>query len=681
MIPAEYIKTFLPLHELDELTPTTNNSVVPLASDDLFLISQISAYATEDRNAITVSKTINYKNLCNKISSDLAISSSKIDISDLSDGLIALSNETKALSIDLSNDVNLSVNNLIDYANNLSTSISATVSSDYIKKYGVASYDLVISSDDLAIPPQFATKITMSEGKISNDSIEYSYLSDLMTAKQWRIACGGIAADQISTTSVLTVNNDQSAIVFETLSDGYVNCMISAYENDSYVPLQVWIESTKINDVSSNDPISYLYMTLNNPGGFSGKDYYNYYNFSIPLKSNASYISSKVIVKYEDNRNFNPNTKYRFDEYWFYAMPSKDDLSGYVKKANPSATATNVYKLTINSDGLITNHTSVYFGQATSVNAGLVKLGSFTAPKYALELDTNTSCAYVNVPYATSSNVGTIQLTYDSNHTHSNGNIDKFLSCGLETNENHALTFIPEATSSKYGVVKTGNISIDYGNDWLNNKNVISSFVNLNTNGQAYVQIPYANGNDKPGIIKTGIPDTTSLQITRNVYLNDQGIAQVNVANPQDIGLFNDGFTISVEIPLTSSIEISNSNDQVSSFDGTMHDCSAYGDYMFNISSDISGWFIARLMYQGDKISNYSENPYLQIICDNTLATILHPAQLQGIEGKEFVFSTNLGVFKGGQNILQSCRFGAISNSQNIENDKLFILIKEMNRN
>ena len=39
MIPAEYIKTFLPIQELDEVKPQTRTSVAPIQPDDLFLMS------------------------------------------------------------------------------------------------------------------------------------------------------------------------------------------------------------------------------------------------------------------------------------------------------------------------------------------------------------------------------------------------------------------------------------------------------------------------------------------------------------------------------------------------------------------------------------------------------------------------------------------------------------------
>lgn len=38
-IPAEYIETFLPIQELDEIKPSSPNGIAPVGPDDLFLMS------------------------------------------------------------------------------------------------------------------------------------------------------------------------------------------------------------------------------------------------------------------------------------------------------------------------------------------------------------------------------------------------------------------------------------------------------------------------------------------------------------------------------------------------------------------------------------------------------------------------------------------------------------------
>ena len=46
------------------------------------------------------------------------------------------------------------------------------------------------------------------------------------------------------------------------------------------------------------------------------------------------------------------------------------------------------------------------------------------------------------------------------------------------------------------------------------------------------------DGTTLPGIIKTGVRDTTKAQVVRSVYVDDDGIAKVNVVVPMGIGPF-----------------------------------------------------------------------------------------------------------------------------------------------
>jgi len=89
MIAENYIKTFLPIQELDEVRPI--GGIVPVGPDDLFLMSQLSSYSSNAGNAVMVSKKISYKNLSEKISADLSIGKSKQDIIKLSTDLRTLS--------------------------------------------------------------------------------------------------------------------------------------------------------------------------------------------------------------------------------------------------------------------------------------------------------------------------------------------------------------------------------------------------------------------------------------------------------------------------------------------------------------------------------------------------------------------------------------------------------------
>lgn len=95
MINEIYIKNYMPLHELDELKPSSGQ-IVDLSADDLFLISKLSTYSTASADAITVSKKLSYGNLGNKLSSDLGIQPMKDDIVYLSGAIDGVSSSTTA---------------------------------------------------------------------------------------------------------------------------------------------------------------------------------------------------------------------------------------------------------------------------------------------------------------------------------------------------------------------------------------------------------------------------------------------------------------------------------------------------------------------------------------------------------------------------------------------------------
>ena len=48
-------------------------NVIDLSADDLFLISKVSAYSTDEQNAVTVSKKMRYGDFQDRISTDLSI--------------------------------------------------------------------------------------------------------------------------------------------------------------------------------------------------------------------------------------------------------------------------------------------------------------------------------------------------------------------------------------------------------------------------------------------------------------------------------------------------------------------------------------------------------------------------------------------------------------------------------
>ena len=335
--------------------------------------------------------------------------------------------------------------------------------------------------------------------------------------------------------------------------------MLSAKENDSSNPIEVWLSSNNGQTTASS-----LYCTLNNPGGFSGKYYFNNYNFQIPVKR---LNGARIVVKYQDGSSFNSGSKAVFDCYSFYAVPSKDDLSGYVKKPYPSQTpldAASVCRINVNNDGVITSIASVYYDVGTDAQLGLIKTnGSSSFPRYALSAD-NDKFGFVSIPAATSSECGLIKLNLSSDGSHLNGNDGAaWLSCGLEKmNDDRGVTFIPAASDEKLGVVmlNTGTIissSSGAQDSYVHPLSSLSSYIGIDENGKAYVTIPWADHN-VPGVMCTGIPDTTPVRVVRSVYVDTDGFAKVNVVNTLGVGMFADdtgeaGYNMSVVVPLNSS--------------------------------------------------------------------------------------------------------------------------------
>ena len=109
-----------------------------------------------------------------------------------------------------------------------------------------------------------------------------------------------------------------------------------------------------------------------------------------------------------------------------------------------------------------------------------------------------------------------------------------------------------------------------------------------------------SNGTIVPGLIRTGVPDTSEIRVVRSVYVDDDGIAKVNVANQIGVGPFhiddiNTGYTQSCVIALTSSINADNFDNaySISSFNGDVVHCSSYGSYAFAEERNVNEWFMA----------------------------------------------------------------------------------------
>ena len=133
MVDEFYIKKFLPLHELDELVAPTGQ-LVDLSSDDLFLMSKVSAFVDDDHDAVTVSKKIRYGNIRDKLSSDFGIAKIKSDIieisgnlNDLSGKFIILSGRVDVISSNL-NIVSSNLNIVSSHVNIISSNLNVVSS-------------------------------------------------------------------------------------------------------------------------------------------------------------------------------------------------------------------------------------------------------------------------------------------------------------------------------------------------------------------------------------------------------------------------------------------------------------------------------------------------------------------------------------------------------------------------
>lgn len=141
--------------------------------------------------------------------------------------------------------------------------------------------------------------------------------------------------------------------------------------------------------------------------------------------------------------------------------------------------------------------------------------------------------------------------------------------CGLETTDGHGRTKIPRAESWRSGVIKLSGdmLKMSANAGYINTAGLSGSYYGVGRDGSwhAHVKIPYAQYKDNisiPGVIRTGVPDTTRIRVARSVYVDDDGIAKVNVVTPLGVGMFNNtpnrigddtGYDLLVELQLDTS--------------------------------------------------------------------------------------------------------------------------------
>ena len=245
MVNENQIKYFLPLHELDGLTSTTPGKPL-LSADDLFLISQVSAYATNESNAVTVSKKLRYGDLANAVSSDLSIAKMRNDI------WYIATNRIPKLSSELSETSSL-LSGTID-------SLSATVDKNFIKKFGPSTHSTITTrtqggETELVI----ADRLYITDGDISN--IRYTPVKDIFNIAGQTIANGIVNGEVYENGSISSLKTDTNAFKYTTTNPCYFTVSLSAIEDDSSpAPLQMVI--------NPDAPKPVVVSQFNNTGSF-----------------------------------------------------------------------------------------------------------------------------------------------------------------------------------------------------------------------------------------------------------------------------------------------------------------------------------------------------------------------------------------------------------------------------
>lgn len=127
--------------------------------------------------------------------------------------------------------------------------------------------------------------------------------------------------------------------------------------------MEVWLVSPAETGLSTK------LESFNNPGGFSGLDYYNFYSGNIPVKRVASSGDGpiSVVVKYASDEAFAADTsmfktRIKFSELKIgmtYTANQAD--AAFVCKDHVNSTAENLglYKIKTNSSGLVTDAETV----------------------------------------------------------------------------------------------------------------------------------------------------------------------------------------------------------------------------------------------------------------------------------------------------------------------------------
>lgn len=516
MVLEDQIKYYLPLHELDQLKANFPD-VIDLSADDLFLISKVSAYSTDEQNAVTVSKKMRYGDFKDRISTDLSIFKTQTDINYLSGQVDEVSVELCATSALLCSTID-ATSTLLSTTIQLSVdALSTTVDANFIKKYGSRQYDFILTSNAVdpttgrdTISATLPKNIELSNGQITN--IERIDVDQVFSLKGKSIA-GGVIYGDVYTSSDIDASGT-SEIRYETSCACYLDIGISAIENDAtHAPLEAYLIVT----LNGQDYYRRI-ASFNNPGAFTGVSCYNFYHASVPLAE-----QTRVALKYIDGSQIADGTHVQFIEYVFYATEANSQLSKYVMKDGVVTTggALSLYKIKVNSNGLITEAQPIQIDssitsldKATIDTLGLVKLRVTSGIEFGLSVDVN-GAAYVKVPYATGSTPGTVKLGAEldaQNH---------IFAPKLDANSNLYVDVTP-ANASSFGTVKAAGAAVS------NYKNAAYGLY-MNDDGFAYTAIPPANVNWY-GVVKMGGYDDGN-GVKRPVYIDNDGTTWVRCPN------------------------------------------------------------------------------------------------------------------------------------------------------
>lgn len=535
MVLEDQIKWYLPLHELDELKPTQEDIAVDLSANDLFLISKVSAYSTDSENAVTVSKKLSYKNLTKKISDDFDIYKMKMDIVYLSDNLSTLSGELCATSsflydtiscvssflstsIDtLSTNVYTTINDVSTFLSGsidqLCTDLSATVVADYIKKYGSQTCAFITTEsvevsvldqngnplfDDAGNPimtsiltANLAQTVTLSNGQITD--IKTIGVDEVFSLQGKTIAAGIIYGDYYSLSTIVQQNENENELIYTTQKGCYLDISLSVVESDSSPsPLEIGISA----DYGFTfRPIA----QFNNPGGFQGLHYVNYYHVNVPIAQNKT-----IVVRYANGEIAMPNSAMRVIEYKFYAIDAQSELGNYAKKPeqslSPEVNELNLYDIEIDYvNGTILSARKHIIEPATPDVPGLIATRDTqkveNGYEYGLSIDQDSK-GYVYVPIATRDTAGVICISADNDNQTVIRNDGAFTKHSVRLdNNNRAYVEVPVANADSYGAIKLG--ASDSGTVHP---------VKLNSENKAFVEVPVANSS-RPGVIRISASD------------------------------------------------------------------------------------------------------------------------------------------------------------------------------